>query len=912
MKKLKLLLVLVSLSIGLNAQIIYCSAGGGQDEYISSVEFASIANTSGSAGYTDFTNISTDLVVTQVYPITVNNGSAYSSDQCGVWIDWNQDFDFDDPDEFFILDINGGGAFFTSAITVPATALLGQTTMRIRVMYTGNLSPCGVSTWGEVEDYTINVLPNCEADAAISYFDFGLSVDFQVSTSYGQNYDTSLFAINWNLGDGTTNDYQSMFNHTYSTPGTYLVTFAVEDLNDSTCFDTDSLYVDISNCEANAEFNFDINENDANFYTYFPYDSILYSIVWDMGDGNFVTGNDTINYLFDTTDVFNVTCTITDLSDSTCADTVSYDVEAFLCDLDIDFTYDVFGNIATFNTDPAYENGYSIMWDYGDGLVGYNAATASHYYYAQGYYTVTLVITDILYPLCTDTISHEILLNNCYASAGFSSASFGLDYYFSAGFSSAGYYYTWDFGDGTIDTTSGNDVEHIFPSEDIYDVTLIVGNPTDSLCADTITISIQTDSCAANAYFDFTVTGLDVDFSTIFPIDTTHYTLVWDFGDSTFATGLNPSHTYLLEDTYDVTLSVQNIYDTTCFDSFVQSVQVFDCSFVIADFTYNDNGNFNFDFVLDNTYSTAGYQILWNFGDGNTVYGEDSINYTYSTPGQYTVYATVTCFDYPYCENYSSEQVCALDASFSFQTDTLTAMFSSDYAYDLLVYNLEWDFGDGVIVQNMLYPEHTYAQEDTFQVTLTVTNIYHPDCNAVFTQDVFVTDCPLVANYSYVVDSMTVNFSSVYSPTQFILFWDFGDGTSTTGLPNVTHTYTDYGTYSACLLVTDIDNPDCFDEVCYDIEFTNSINEFDPLNNSISIYPNPVNDILNIEFVDLKSTEYKLEIYDATGKRIISKNIISQSGENLIKIDVSNLSKAVYYFSLKSNNLTAKNYKFVK
>ncbi len=912
MKKLKLTLLIISLSLGLNAQTIYCSAGGGQDEYISYVEFASISNTSSTAGYTDFTNISTDLIVSQNFPITVNNGSAYQNDQCAVWIDWNQDFDFDDPDEFYVLDIQNGGASFTSSITVPATALLGQTTMRIRLMYVGNLSPCGYSTWGEVEDYSINVLPDCEAYAQISYFDFGLSVDFSVSSTQNVSYDTSLFAINWDLGDGTTNNYQSAFNHTYASPGTYLVTFSVEDLNDSTCFDYDSLYIDASSCEANAEFNFDITANDANFYTYFPYDSTSYNIVWDMGDGNFMTGQDSINYLFDTTDIFTVSLSVTDLNDSTCTDTVSYDVEAFVCDLDIDFSYDVFGDVASFVTDPAYENEYTISWDFGDGQSEIGLSSAYHYYFTQGYFTVTLVVTNNLYPLCSDTVSHEILLNNCYASAGFSYQSFGLEYFCSAGYTSAGYFYIWDFDDGVIDSTSGSSVDHIFPYEDNYDVTLIVGSLNDSLCADTVTITIQADSCAALAYFDFTATELDVDFNTVLPYDTSHYSLMWDFGDTTFASGLSPSHTYLAEGTYDVTLTVENLYDSTCFDSFTQSITVYDCSYIVSDFSYIDNGNFNFDFVLDNSYSSAGYQIFWNFGDGTTTYGTDNINYTYSSPGQYTAYATVTSLTYPYCSNYSSIEVCALDASFSFQTDTLTAMFSVDYNYDPLVYDLEWDFGDGVIVQNIANPEHTYTQEDTFQVSLTVTSIYYPNCNAVFTQDVFVTDCPLVANYSYVIDSMTVNFSSVYSPSEFILFWDFGDGATTVGLPNVTHTYTDYGTYSACLLVTDIDNSNCFDEKCYDITFTNSIAELIAPFSTMNIFPNPVNDILYIQFTDKKSSKYYLEIFDATGKKLMNETLNSQPGENLYNIDVNNLPKAVYYFRIKSDNLSAKLFKFVK
>lgn len=911
MKKNLLLVLVLSISIGLNAQTVYCSAGGGQDEFISSVEFAAISNSSSSTGYTDFTNISTDIILSETYPITVNNGIAYASDMCGVWIDWNQDFDFDDLDEFFTLNSNSGGEFFTSSITIPTTALLGQTTMRIRIIYSGTLSPCGSSQYGEVEDYSINVLPNCDADASITYYDLGLSIDFSVTSTQNISYDTSLFAINWNLGDGTTNNYQSAFNHTYASPGTYLVTFSVEDLNDTTCFDYDSLYLDVSSCEANAEFNFDIMENDANFYTYFSYDSTLYDIVWDMGDGNFITGQDSINYLFDTTDIYTVSLSITDINDSTCSDTVSYNVNSYLCDLDIDFTYSVYGDVATLITDTAYENGYTITWDMGDGYIAYNDATAFHLYYTQGTFTVTLIVTDNLYPGCTDTVSHELLLHNCYANAGFSYDNYALDYDFIADYTSAGYSYSWDFDDGTINTTSGSSVNHIFPSEDSYDVTLIVNNLADSLCADTVTITIQTDSCAAIASFNSYATSLDANFETVYLIDPTHYTLSWDFGDTTFASGTNPYHTYSAAGIYNVTLIVQNIYDTTCYDSFVQTIQVYDCSFVVADYTYTDNGGFNFDFVLDNNYPTTGYQMFWNLGDGNMFYDEDSINYTFTDPGQYNVFVTVTCFEYPYCENYFSQQICVVDASFGVQTDTLTAMFSIDYNYPL-IYSFNWDFGDGTTAQNTATPTHTYAQEDTFTVTLTVTNTLHPNCSAVFSQDVFVTDCPLVADYYYIINDLSIDFSSIFSPTEFILFWDFGDGITTTGLPNISHTYSDYGTYSVCLLVTDIDNPDCFDEICYDIDLLTSINEANTVTNLTSIYPNPVNDVLNIEFVDKTQNTYKLRVFDATGRLLLSNKITSNIGNNRFQIDVSNLPKAVYYFNLGINENESRNYKFVK
>ena len=48
----------------------------------------------------------------------------------------------------------------TLLFTVPAGATIGQTTMRVRISYQpddGAINPCGTSTYGEVEDYVIDI-----------------------------------------------------------------------------------------------------------------------------------------------------------------------------------------------------------------------------------------------------------------------------------------------------------------------------------------------------------------------------------------------------------------------------------------------------------------------------------------------------------------------------------------------------------------------------------------------------------------------------------------------------------------------------------------------------------------------------------------------------------------------------------
>jgi hypothetical protein len=140
----------------------YCEAGGGCDEHIARVQVGSIDNATDCAapgGYGDYTALVTDMTVGGGYVITVTNGHPYSSDQCKVWVDWNQDLDFYDAGEAFTMAGSPGNGPYTGTIVPPVAALEGLTRIRVRITYTGTLDPCGATTYGEVEDYTINVAP---------------------------------------------------------------------------------------------------------------------------------------------------------------------------------------------------------------------------------------------------------------------------------------------------------------------------------------------------------------------------------------------------------------------------------------------------------------------------------------------------------------------------------------------------------------------------------------------------------------------------------------------------------------------------------------------------------------------------------------------------------------------------------
>ncbi len=149
--------------------IVYCDSQGGDDayDYIAGVVFGAINNPStASGGYTDFTALNTDLDLNSTTTITLTpgfQGTSYT-EYWRVWIDYNQDGDFTDPNEL-AYDIGVASEnVATGTITVPTDALTGATRMRVSMKYYDATDdstlpePCANFAYGEVEDYTVTIL----------------------------------------------------------------------------------------------------------------------------------------------------------------------------------------------------------------------------------------------------------------------------------------------------------------------------------------------------------------------------------------------------------------------------------------------------------------------------------------------------------------------------------------------------------------------------------------------------------------------------------------------------------------------------------------------------------------------------------------------------------------------------------
>lgn len=152
-----------TVNVAVSQPTSYCAASLEQcDETIGRVAVGTIDNTSDCVApgdVVDYTDQSTNIIQTEILPITVENGGVpYAENTVSVWVDWNQDQSFCNANELHILTTADEGVTFTGNIIAPPDALPGTTRMRVRMAYGMEPRACGTMTYGEIEDYSVNVL----------------------------------------------------------------------------------------------------------------------------------------------------------------------------------------------------------------------------------------------------------------------------------------------------------------------------------------------------------------------------------------------------------------------------------------------------------------------------------------------------------------------------------------------------------------------------------------------------------------------------------------------------------------------------------------------------------------------------------------------------------------------------------
>lgn len=230
----------------------YCTpaytTGTGDNDYVNGVTLEGIVNTgTGVAitgtGYSDYTYLSTDLTAGSSYTIYLDNTPSWS-EYYFVWIDYNQDEVFTDDERLNATSLFlSAGASSSIDFSVPLSATTGETRMRVRCVYgTTSFDACTSYTYGEAEDYTVNIMPGAENNLAViamSSPTSGADIGYQDVTITIANYgttDASGFVVYYNVDGGFwTGDF---FGGTIPAGGTADHTFSEGwTFTDYGCFD---------------------------------------------------------------------------------------------------------------------------------------------------------------------------------------------------------------------------------------------------------------------------------------------------------------------------------------------------------------------------------------------------------------------------------------------------------------------------------------------------------------------------------------------------------------------------------------------------------------------------------------------------------------------------------------------------
>ncbi len=331
-----------------------------------------------------------------------------------------------------------------------------------------------------------------------------------------------------------------------------------------------------------------------------------------------------------------------------------------------------------------------------------------------------------------------------------------------------------------------------------------------------------------------------------------------------------------------------------------------------------------------NTYSFsipgANYPATWTFADGTTASGFD-VTHTFTSPGMYTICGNImgggfTCTDCIdiYVMGDSTNVTPTCNADFYASTSALVGYYIPTGNYYSNSSSYSWSFGDGSSSTSM-YPYHEYTTSGTYDVCLIVNDGECGDtsCQYVYipTNNTFPSDSLCYAGFVISQDNpFEVSIVNTSSDLNSVYTWTLSSGlltvTATGAFPTIVVENT--GSYLLCITFTNaIGCTSTFcDSIVVDangmiggrlssVGFT--INVVSPQtitgyditgienveNATISVYPNPFNDVLSLSGVASNST---IQIFSVDGKNVYQGNATSSS------LNTSNLSAGVYILSI--------------
>lgn len=209
-------------------------------DYISNVTFGTINRSSACDVYTVYSSPSPSFTAGQSYVISVSTGG--DTEGAMAWIDYNANGVFDMPAETVLGPLYAGTnpATYTALVNIPVGATPGLTRLRVRCNFAAAPSgPTTTQTYGETEDYCINILPPVSCAGAPA------SGTAAINVSGGcANQAVTLTGLGLTSGVGITYQWQSASN----IAGPYTAVAGATNATLPQTVSTDSYYQVVTTC----------------------------------------------------------------------------------------------------------------------------------------------------------------------------------------------------------------------------------------------------------------------------------------------------------------------------------------------------------------------------------------------------------------------------------------------------------------------------------------------------------------------------------------------------------------------------------------------------------------------------------------------------------------------------------------
>jgi len=226
-------------------------------------------------------------------------------------------------------------------------------------------------------------------------------------------------------------------------------------------------------------------------------------------------------------------------------------------------------------------------------------------------------------------------------------------------------------------------------------------------------------------------------------------------------------------------------------------------------------------------------------------------------------------------------------------TDATIGFSFGTSIYGKEIESYAWDFGNN---QSSTFASDstTYLTDSTYQVALTLTTV--DGCTYNLMDSITINPSPITSfTYLWSPNLTSVEFtntSTINNGTISSNYWDFGDGSNSTGFEE-THPYNSVGIFTVSL--TETSDLGCSSTYTVNISNTDDLLENNMPN--IILFPNPADESLQLS-IDIAD---RIEIIDAFGRVVY--NVSQLNALNGININTKQLSAGKYLVKIEKDNL---------